>query len=495
MNDSQGLWIPTLSPKGYEAFNDYHRFLILAGCRKSTKTISAVNKIARHLWENDGAIVGIIGKTLRNVKSSGVWQDLTTAKCGIPQWIEAGIGFKYVDMPKMTGDTKMTYFRVRNVHGGTSECQVHSLEHEHEVETKFKGGRWSMIYLPEADQFKNRMTFDILEDQLRVIDIPQEQHQLIADCNPPKEGEDHFLHELFYRQVDPDGTPYKEDWAKKFRHIDFQLDDNPFMSDDEKESLKSKYRHDKNKYARFVLGLWQKDESIGHFAEFFIENIHVRGNASNPDPAKWQIIVPTKSCLEVLVGWDPGDVNHAASFIAPRDLGDKSAFDVIDEVVILDEKVSLSKFSALVEARMDFWEDMVKELYDKDKIKWSHRADFSVMKFKSSADMNDALIIQQASNNRILMRGIPKLRYSVEKRVSICKRLLFENRLFVSAQCRHHIEMFRNIKRGRTESIDSKSPFKHVFDAMTYPLLEECPEDLIRRKEPEERANVVSVNI
>lgn len=501
MQDERGNWIPTLSPKGYDVLNDYHRFLLLEGTRKATKTINAVNKIARHLWENDGAIVGIIGKTLRNIKSSGVWQDLTTVECGIPQWIKAGIGFKYVDEPKMTGDTKMTFFRIRNMYGGTSECQVHSLEHEHEVETKFKGGRWSMIYLPEADQFKDRHTFDILEDQLRIIGIPYDHHQLIADCNPPKEGPDHFLHDLWIKQVHSNGEPFKPRYAEKFKHIHFDLDDNPFMSEEEKETLREKYRHDHNQYARMVLGLWERDNAVGHFSEFFIENIHAKGNADSPDDTKWQILIPTKSCIELLTGWDPGDVNHAVSFIAPRDIGDNTAFDIIDEIVILDDRVSLSDLTEMVEDQMDFWESIVKDRYGHDRIKWTHRADLSVQKYKSASDMEDALIIQQASQNRILLRGVPKLRHSIAKRVSICKRLLFDNRLFVSAQCRRHIDMFRFLRPGKNrtgikaETIEPKSPYKHIFDALTYALLEEVPEDIVRRQEPQLTANVVSVPV
>lgn len=463
----------------------------------SGKSLSAVNRVARHLWENDGAVVGIIGKTLRNIKASGVWQDLTTSRWGIPQWENSGIGFKYVDEPKMTGDTKMTFFRVRNRYGGTSECQVHSLEHEHEVEAKFKGGRWSMIYLPEADQFKSRHTFDILEDQLRIIDIPYEEHQLIADCNPPPEGPDHWIHDIWFKQINPDSTPYKEKYASKFKRIHFGIDENPFLTEDDKDTLKQKYLHDKNQYARMVEGKWERDQAIGHFADFFIENMHIQGNTNSADEADWQILVPSKSCIEMLVGWDPGDVNHAASFIAPRDLGDQAAFDIIDEIVVLDGRVSLSDFTDMVTDQMDFWESIVKDRYGRDRIKWTHRADLSVTRYRSASDMEDALVVQAASDNRIVLRGVPKQRHSVARRISLCKRLFFDNRLFVSAQCRHHIDMFRFLRKGKNKSdiIEHKSKFKHIFDALTYALLEEVPEDIERRREPEVATKVISVEI
>mgnify|MGYP001570902808 FL=1 len=493
MQDEHGRWIPTLAPKGYEALNDYHRFLLLTGPRKSTKTINACSKVARHLWENDGAIVAIIGKTLRNIKSSGVWQDLTKQDCGMPQWMNAGIGFEFTVEPKMTGDTKMTFFKVRNMHGGESECQVHSLEHEHEVETKFKGARYSMIYLPEGDQFKDRHTFDILEDQLRIIGIPYEQHQLMIDCNPPEEGTDHWLHDVFFKQVNPNGEPFEQAYASKYHRIEYTLDDNPFISDDEKNTLKSKYKYDKNRYARLVEGKWERDQAVGHFADFFIENLHVRGNADSPDEAQWQILIPSRSCIEILVGWDTGDVNHAVSIIAPRDTGNLSAFDIIGEVVVRDQNMAIDEFVDLVMDEMDFIEAIVKERYGRDKVRWLHRSDTSALKFRSAADMTEILVVQQVSGGRILLRGVPKGR--VRERISLAKRLLFDNRIFVSAQCKHHIEMFRFLRKGKakTDIIEPKSPYKHIFDALTYALLEEVPMDIIRREEPSTNLNLVSV--
>ena len=245
------------------------------------------------------------------------------------------------------------------------------------------------------------------------------------------------------------------------------------------------------------MGLWERDQAIGHFADFFIENMHVQGNTNTADEATWQILIPSKSCIEILVGWDPGDVNHAVSFIAPRDVGDESAFDIIDEIVVLDGRVSLADFTDSVMEQMDFWESVVKQRYDRDRIKWTHRADLSVTRYKSASDLEDALVIQAASDNRIILRGVPKKRHSIAKRISLCKRLFFDNRLFVSAQCRHHIDMFRFLRKGKNklDIIEHKSPFKHVFDALTYALLEEVPEDIVRRGEPEVAAKMISVSI
>ena len=108
--DAQGSIIPLLSPKGYQVFNDYTRTSLVEGCRKSGKSIAIANKVMRHAYETDGAVVAIICKTLKNAKG-GVWRDLT--EFVMPGWVDAGI-VKLVEGPKMEPDTKMHFFTVRN---------------------------------------------------------------------------------------------------------------------------------------------------------------------------------------------------------------------------------------------------------------------------------------------------------------------------------------------------------------------------------------------
>lgn len=490
MRDSQGRWIPHLTPKGYQVFNSYTRFLLLHGSRKSSKSISAENKLCRHAFENNNAIIAVVTKTTKNAKV-GVWQDLV--RFVVPNWIRANIGFRYTVEPRMEADTKMSYFRVRNLYGGESEFQLHSLEHCQEVESKFKGTRFSMVYLSEADQFEDRIVFDILSDQLRVIDIPFEQHQLIADTNPPEEGEDHWLHSVWWKELQKPGV--NAEYIKRFHNIHFRIADNPFLDPREKAELEEKYKYDPNKYARFVLGQWVRDDRGTIFEDFYVPNIHVRGDCSSPNQDDWEIIVPGKNCIELYSGWDTGDVNHAAIIAAKRDMGDHSAFDVIDEIVSLNSPVSLTDFTEAFMERMDYWEKLVNDLYGNRRILWRHWSDASAMRYRSAADSSDELIVRQVSRNRIILNSVAKPRGSVRARISLTKKLLFEKRLCVSAQCFHLQESLKYLKPGKskTEVIQESSQFKHVFDALTYMLLNESPADVERRIEPETRLRVVSI--
>jgi PBSX family phage terminase large subunit len=491
MRDAHGRWIPDLSPKGYEVFNDYHRFLLLHGSRKSSKSISAENKLCRHAFENQGAIVAVIAKTIKNAKSSGVWQDLI--RFVVPHWINANIGFKYIVPPRSEPDTKMAWFSIRNIYGGESIFQLHSLEHAAEAEAKFKGTRFSMVYLSECDQFEDRLVFDILSDQLRVIGIPYEQHQLIADTNPPEEGEDHWLHSVWWKQLQGDNV--SEGFRALFREMNFCLNDNPFLDPREKAELEEKYRYDENKYARFVLGKWVRDDSGGIFEKFFIPNIHVRGTCEGPSEDDWEVIVPPKNCIELYTGWDMGDVNHAAVICTKRDVGEHSAFDVIDELVVLDRQISVPDFAEAFLEKMDYWERFMRDNYGTERVLWRHWSDASALRYRSAADSSDELIVRQVSKNRIILNCVAKPKGSVKQRVSLLKKLLFEKRLFVSAQCRAIREMLLYIKPGKTkaEPVQLESQFKHAFDALTYLLSSESPMDVESRIEPATRPKLISV--
>lgn len=484
MIDGRGKWAPDLSPKGYLVLNDYSRFLMLSGPRKCTKTVTATNKICRHLWENDNAMVGIIGKSIRSIKSSGVWQDLVLLETGLKQWLRANIGFDYLVEPKITGDTKMSFFRIRNMHGGVSECQVHSLEHDHEVEAKFKGTRYSMFYLPEADQFKTEMVLQILDDQLRIPSIRYEDHQILLDTNPAEEGPDHFLHRVFYRKCGEDGEPFTPARAAKYRVIEFTLDDNPFISAQEKQDLRDKYAHDPIKKARYVDGKWERDSSGGVFEDVWSEPRHVIGKTVGP-PDDWEVLVPGPQAHEFIIGWDCGDVNHGTSFLCPREAEDQTVFDLIDELVIVDRQVSLADFTEGVMEKMDRWEKYMRAIYGiEHKLVWRHWSDPSAAdRYRAAADSYDAKIIRNVSGGRIALNFATKSAGSVRRRKDLLRRILFDTRLAVSAECRAHIDMFRYLKPGPSaaEPIQRASPHKHAFDSLTYALSSEAPAELDRR--------------
>ena len=473
--DAEGHWLPDLVPAGYDLFNEYRRFILLHGARKSGKSLAADHKICRHLWENDKARVGIICKTLRNGKV-GVWRDLTGTI--IPMWLKADCGFRYTVDPKMEADSKMSFFRVRNMYGGESEVQLHSLEHDDEVQIKFKDTRFSLIYLVEADKFRSREVFDILTDQLRVVEVEDHFRQFIADTNPPEEGEDHWLHDVFFKKVGL--MAEDESFSKQFAVIHFPLEENQFISDEEKRELDLKYRHNRILHARFFKGEWVRDVSASVFAEVYNENVHVPGDPEAKDP---EMIVPPPNTYELFAGWDLGDLNHAFVLASKRLSDDRTiAFDILDELVVINRQVGFPEFVEAVIEKMDFWENYIRKESKTQKIVWRHWSDSSSLRFRSAIGASEAIEISALSGGRIKLIGVQKGSGSVRQRIEMLKKMLFDHRVFVSPICTESIKMLRHLKPSTrsTETLNPTDPLKHVFDAMTYMLGYEAPQQIIR---------------
>lgn len=477
MYDAQGRWLPTLSERGFEVFNCNTRYLMVDGPRKAGKSLAIAHKVARHLFENNGAVVGLITKTLKNGKV-GVWADLVNTV--LPEWIGANIGMKWVKAPTMDVATKMSYARVRNAYGGYSEVQLHSLENVHEVEAKFKGTRFSLIWLSEADQFEDRVVFDALTDQLRVVGIPYENHCIIADLNPPEEGLKHWLASIWIEPPEGRDPSYYE----QYQRIKFTLDDNIFLDPREKQDLVDKYAYDQQLTARYVRGEWVADVSTGHFSDVFVPAVHIVGDVSSPSSEDHSVIVPSRTCFELFTGWDLGEVNHGFSVAAKReDEAGNQIFDVIDEVVVVNRKVSIAEFTEVALEKIQWWEDFMKTEYGTKSIAWRHWSDNSAWRYKSASDSMDELVVRQVSQGKIILHAVTKGSGSVNQRIRLMKKLLFERRLFVSAQLHGTIKMLRELRRGttKTEPIKDGDKNKHVFDSLTYLLMSEAPMDVERR--------------
>lgn len=476
MLDKQGRWLPDLSPKGYDLFNSFNRYILVEGPRKTGKSISCAHRLVRHAYEIPDSVIGIVARTLRTAKS-GFWTN-DLIKLVIPTWCRAGIGFEITKEPSMTADSKMSYFRVSNKFGGESEFQLHSLDYTLDAEEKFKSTRFSAVYISEADQFEDPSIMDVLSQQLRMPHVPFDLHQMILDTNPPEDGQEHWLWNKFF---DPPSGVVEEfpDYFQDHKTFSFRLEDNPFISDREKDDLKRTYRAEPNKYARYVEGKWTKDPSKTVFGDVWLKNIHVVGDAESQNPDDWDYIVPPETSFELVTGWDLGDVNHAACIIAPREIEGGRAFDIIDELVFVKERISIRDFTKAFIEKMDYWEQFMKDEYKREGVLWRHWSDSSAMRFRAVADSYDELEVRKASGGRIVINSAPKFGGMVGLRVSLAKKMLFDKRLFVSAQLRNTISMFEGLKKGRgTSVIDPRGSHKHIFDAITYALSCESPMDL-----------------
>lgn len=491
------IWLPPLNLKQVEIFDDYHRYLLVHGPRKSGKTYGIVHKVIRHAFDVNNAIFCIVCKTVKNAKS-GVWVLLEmmlnhwAGKPGIDGRKTQGCaGFKILEGPKTAGDTKMSFVIIRNRWGGESMIQCHSLEHANDVEAKFKGPLFSGFWLSEFDQYCTEHAWDILCDSLRAPTVDYKDHQIIADLNPPDSGTNNWIHDKWFKfkeeapaEID-DGMQHLRD---SLHRILVAIDDNPQLNPLERKDLELRYRKRKKLYNRFILGIWEQDITDGHFSDVWDEDVHVVGNTTGPKE-EWDVIVPTAQCTELLGGWDIGEKKSHSFHILEKVTTEEPvskrlvvSFRVLDELVVVDRFVSVEEFALQAMEKMKFWEEWMKKNHGIQAVTWRHWSDTSAFDKRASANTTDAAIVYATSAGRIVLRGAPKYRDSNRDKVNLLWQFLHSQRLHVSAQCfktRGMFAMLRSDPDNPQSKYVKRDEHKHPFDSLSYPILAEAPTDMI----------------
>lgn len=495
------LWLPPLNKKQVEIFDDYHRYLLVHGPRKSGKTFGILHKVIRHAYDVANARFAIVCKTIKNAKSAGVWVLLEMM---LNLWAgKPGPGghkgnpcpkFKILDGPRTTGDSKMSFVIIQNRWGGESEIQCHSLEYASEVEAKFKGPAYSGFWLSEFDQYCDEHAWDIMCDALRAPGVDFSDHQIIADLNPPDTGTNNWIHDKWFKFKDevPKEDDGKQDLRDSLHRILVNLDDNPQLDPRERKDIEMRYSKRKKLYRRFILGLWEQDITDGHFSDVWDEDIHVAGKADGPRE-DWEIIVPTDQCTELLGGWDIGEKKSHSFHIMEKVTTEEPvskrlvvSFRILDELVFVDQFVSVEEFTLQAMEKMAFWEKWQKEHHQIEQVTWRHWADTSAFDKRASANTTDAAIVYSTSQGKIVLRGAPKYRDSNRDKVSLLWQFLHAQRLHVSAQCFKTRAMFAMLRADPDSSASKyvrRDQHKHPFDSLSYPILSEAPMDMMNSAE------------
>lgn len=500
--NSDGVWVPLLSPKQFELFNCYKKYVLVSGPRRSSKTVGCLNKILRHCWETPMARVAIFARTRKSADQGGVFTDLIETI--LPPWLEANIGMRVCTGPKNAptpltdGGTRILYFDVSNVHGNKSRVQLHSLDYDFDVEAAVRGTRFSLIFFSELSNFKNRIVFTVTAEQLRCPHLREDQHQFLADCNPSEEGESSWIHRLFYKERLMENHPYPSE-QQRYALFEFFIDDNPFLSEEEKIGIKARHAHDPDLYSRFVLGKWTRRTEAGLFSDVFNHETHVLGNCDSMNEEDWELLLPTENVSKMLTGWDPGSSkNHSCHILEKTG----NVFHVLDEIVSLGINLPTADFTAVVMQRMEFWKAFIRDCCHTNPVEWRHWSDSSAFEqFRAGGGALgnfDHNIIAMASEGEIMLTAAPKGKGSIFKRIDIVRRLLFQNRLFVSARCVKTIEMLGGICKGKSsvEPVED-SPLRHIFDSLSYAIAAEAMHELYEDWSPRiaPAGNIVSIKL
>jgi len=455
----------------------FQNLILLSGPRWSGKTLAALNTIAQHAWNTDRGNIVVLTLTQSVGLDSGVWIDLIETI--LPEWIDGNFGMEWVKKPYVQNVTKKPACSVLNKFGNESRIQLDSLKNEDEVEGRYKGKRYSMIFINELSKFKSRNTFDAMKQCLRMLHLREEDHLLLCDTNPSDEGTESWIYELWYefrtaRDVDASLLPLQ----KALKLIEYTVDDNFAMSPDKKASLMADFSHDEDLLARYFYGKWVTASADAIFHRVFRPAYHVVGEEETPTNTDPEMMFPEADCIELYTGWDPGGTNSAAVIMEkffPRlpEYNGLPAFKVLDELAVIGEDVDLKEFVNAMLRKMDFWEGMVGK-----HVGWKHWSDRSVFDMKDlESHKYYVQLIHEMSDGRIRLEGAERSPGSVRAGVDLMRRLLWEDRLFLNrARCPICINAIKSVKRGKSELavIQKGSPHKHPIDAMRYVLQSEC---------------------
>jgi PBSX family phage terminase large subunit len=474
-----------------EIFNNFRKFTLVSGPVKCGKTIGCLHRLLRHAWETPQARICIVAKTTKSAFAGGIWTDLTETVLG--EWLEANIGMRISSGKKnapevlIDGTTRLMYFDVINMFGGKSRIQLYSLDFDGDAEMIFKSGRYSMVMFSELSNFKNRIVFDASTERLRMPHLRPDQHLFLSDTNP--DDPSGWIYSLFYKERLAEDHPFP-DQQKKFHVIEATLDDNPALSEDARNEIFARYAHDEDRRNRYCYGKWTCRTEEGLFSDVFMGDTHVLGNASAFEEADWELLLPTESCAAMVTGWDIGtSKNHSAHIIerigAPGD--NNSIFHVLDEAVSVGVMITIEDFVEVMLERWEFWMKYIRENCHDKAVEARHWSDTSAFNtFRAALGGFDHMVVAMASDGKFMLAGAPKSRGSVFKRVDLVRRLLFQNRLFVSARCTETIKMLGSLKAGKTkmEPIARGTGMIHVFDSLSYALSSELVNELAETWSP-----------
>lgn len=439
-------------------------------------------------------------KTQGEGLTGGAWAQLTERI--LPSW------FKHSLSPPETPDKDKVFMSwalrgeprstvakkmiasVTNMHGGVSKIMMDSLDDELEVE-KYKGRSFTMVYWSEAGEFKDPKTFLTLNMTLRGIGYAQDDFVMLIDANPPDEGEDHFLHDFFFKlknKVDP--TPDEAALQKQLHLTTWSMLDNPYLSEDDKAAVRGAYSTDPELFDRYCRGLWRRAIRDAIFADIFKVGIHVVGNASDDR----RELIPQEDCTELFTSHDAGYKNPVTYIIeqvpelvhhedrsGKKTMRRVARFKILDELAYINTEIQVKDFTKKTLDMMDRWEQIIGHA-----VPWTHFSDLSALISTESISARTVADEMYAeSGGRIELVGVEKGDKSVEMRVRLCRKLLLEDRILISGRrCPKLIESMQCLSWQKIRNvvqvgrIQKGSEFKHPWDGFSYGLVKLCWNEL-----------------
>lgn len=495
VEDDGEYWEPELGKTGKDIFDCDKKFILAHGERGSGKTFACLHKVVRHLYDNDGAMACITVVTRSSAILGGAW---TKFQIVLNMWRE-GLGLegegKGGEIVFKMDDARNRFCWIRNSHGGWSMAFLKSLQHAEHIKERVKGMEFSIFFFDELTETDDERYFtDTIQQLGRLPGIhPQ---QFIGACNPPDEGEDHWVHKRFFQGFD-DPNDKRPKHSKDYGVFHVPMSENRFLEnrDEYIDTVMEATRTDPTAYDRLILGLWVKKPSgKGLLAEHFVREKHYRG-----DLKKRQFIIPRGNVIDI--GYDIGTANTAITF-EERVQTTKGELCVwFDEIVKVGKYLPIPQLVPLLLARMNYWCGRTGR-----PLIFNHIGDSASFDQMRGDGSYDALKLEEEVKKELhsfperyphlthLMYNVPSVQLALpkEKRELVEKPVrmlpcpkppgsraargrmmiarLQSDLIVVSARCVKHVEMFEQIEADPEKPNEPKkgSRHGHPFDSGTY---------------------------
>lgn len=507
-------WRPYHGPTQTLIMNDASDVVGACAEKGTGKSIVCADKIIAHCHSEWDALYVILGNSHRAL-AEGICHDLTTFS--LPRWkdgnreplfnedasgslvenpragelMDQGIGLEYTAW-KCDPNNKDLYLKIRNKFGGWSRIRVIAVPYGEMVQARVTNLNASGFYLEEATRCDTSAYYVYPSMQLgrrRGIKGPQ---QFLFSCNP--DDPEHWVHKWMYVDVvvgasdpgrvwphDPEKPGIRRDIDVAFYYLPFQ-ENRRNIPKRYRETLAKTLKANPILKARLMDGKWiAMPAGDALFKSEFSERRHIKG-----DVEKKRGLVPIPG-HPIVVGMDWGARNFGLVFrqiIESEEGPFETSFDSISFYQEMHKTAHLAR--AILE-KMRFWLLWLRADTEDERSNWSWwfiTGDDATTNYNPESgsiharDLEDHMrkIVEQepqryAGINIPRIRGCPRPKDSVGKRVDLVAETLMSDMTATSALCEDVRGMFFHLARDKDNPSHPQkgNRWVHVFDAYSYP--------------------------
>lgn len=520
-------WRPLHGPTQTKIFEDRSDIVGACGEKYTGKSIVCGDKVIEHCYLEWDALFVIMGVSHRAL-AEGICHDLTTFL--LPRWrdgnqepayiyengklvinpragdqIDTGIGLEFTAW-KADPNNKDLYLKIRNRYGGWSRIRVIAIPHQSMVQDRVTNLNASGFYLEEATNCGGEEYFVFPSLQLNRRRGIKGAQQFLFSCNP--EDPANWVHKWMYEDCvvgrdqpgkdypnDPESPGIRRDSSVAFYYLHYE-ENKHNVSQKNREMLAKNLRSNPILKARLVDSKWLA-MPVGDalFKAQFNETKHLRGDA---EKKKGLVPIPGHP---IVIGMDWGARSIGICFKQIIESED-GPFDIaFDEISYHQEMHKTRLLARAILEKMRYWNEWLRaerewdfETAERDRLGiplgapswcwWFIAGDDATTNYNPESGsihaqdlQNHIRAILEEEPIRYLgiqaptIRGCPRPKESVSKRVDIIAEALMDEMAVVSQLCTGIRGMFFHLARDKE---NPSHPAKgnrwiHIFDGYSYP--------------------------